>query len=422
MKCDSADVILDSLDIGIIILDKDLKISFWNNWLECHTSISRKDITGKKLEDFFQDLEIPILKRKILTALTLKSTTFYEPLNKKYFLPIPLDRLLNTDLKYMYQKSTISPYSEEEVIISIYDQSDLYVTNNRLKDEILNVKQLNTELEQDKEIIDKNLMFLKTELDGTIVEVSKALQNFYGLTEEELIGKNPSIFRHPDMATAHFKTLWETLKQGKTWRGEVKNKSKSGTEHWVDSIVSPFFNENEDIVYYTAIYHDITDKKRIEEFSKIDPLTKTYNRGHFDTIYEKEFTHKRQDRDLTFIILDIDHFKNVNDTYGHKIGDIILIEFADKIKDTIRAEDMLFRIGGEEFVLLLPHTNIENGIKTAEKIRKAIEDNDFTSVGKITCTIGVAQMTQDDTKASLYERADKNLYKAKKEGRNRVIA
>ena len=116
-------------------------------------------------------------------------------------------------------------------------------------------------------------------------------------------------------------------------------------------------------------------------------------------------------------MMDIDHFKKVNDTYGHEFGDYVLKEFANVVKQNIRNSDIFARIGGEEFILILPHTSYESALKVAEKLRKAIEKHDFKGK-KITASFGVSEFEGDLQMA--IEIADEALYEAKRNGRNQV--
>ena len=120
--------------------------------------------------------------------------------------------------------------------------------------------------------------------------------------------------------------------------------------------------------------------------------------------------------------MDIDLFKDVNDTYGHKVGDTVLIQIAMILKQSIRSVDILGRWGGEEFLIICPETNINKAEILAEKIRKTIEDYTFPLVGKITCSFGVSQYHQEDETDDTFQRTDKALYKAKHSGRNSVVA
>jgi len=154
-----------------------------------------------------------------------------------------------------------------------------------------------------------------------------------------------------------------------------------------------------------------------------DTLTAINNRHMFTELFTKESaTAKRYGSELSLLMLDLDYFKKVNDTYGHNIGDFVLKTFTSIVTDLIRDADSFARWGGEEFVVLLRHTSCKQAFEVAEKIRKAVENHDFGQAGKITCSIGTTSVQGDDTLAEVIERADKALYTAKGQGRNRTIA
>lgn len=158
-----------------------------------------------------------------------------------------------------------------------------------------------------------------------------------------------------------------------------------------------------------------------------DALTGMYNRRYIDTNLKKLFTEaSKNKKQLSLLLLDIDKFKNVNDTYGHDIGDEILIEFAQRIRTSVRKIDIAARLGGEEFVVILPKTNNQTAMKIAERLRQTIADNTFKNLTNcddlnISMSIGVSTISRQDEKSeNLLKRADLALYKAKEGGRNRV--
>ena len=161
---------------------------------------------------------------------------------------------------------------------------------------------------------------------------------------------------------------------------------------------------------------------KLEEKASFDFLTKLYNRRKFNSFLEYEISkaNRYKDQHLSLLLVDIDYFKNVNDTYGHLVGDNILQEISKILTICSRDTDIVARWGGEEFVLMLPQTNIEQAFFVGEKLRATIEKHKFDDVKHITCSIGVGKFHQNEDKDTLFKRVDAALYKAKNSGRNKV--
>lgn len=281
----------------------------------------------------------------------------------------------------------------------------------------------NYQLEKHREIIDANVIISSTDGKGIITEVSEAFCKISGYNKEELIGKNHHIVRHPDMLNLLYEEMWETLGKGLLWRGEIKNLRKDGSAYWVDAVIFPRYTENGIFNGYMAIRQDITDKKRIEELSIRDPLTGLYNRLKLDELFAIYLSlASRHKSSFSIIMLDIDKFKLVNDTYGHQVGDMLLQEMSTLLKENIRLEDTLGRWGGEEFLILLPLTTLDEALSLAELLRERTQKSLFSVVGKKTISVGVATFNQGDDEKSMTRRADEALYRAKENGRNRVEA
>mgnify|MGYP000234371676 CR=1 FL=1 len=168
--------------------------------------------------------------------------------------------------------------------------------------------------------------------------------------------------------------------------------------------------------------NELTKEKLIlQGLSSRDSLTGLFNRFKLEEAFEYEQKQSnRYETDLSIIMIDIDDFKSVNDTYGHNIGDVFLKEIAEILKTSFRDVDTVGRWGGEEFLILLPKTNLEDSKKIAEKVRKEIELYKFTEIGNKTASFGVATHSNNESLSSLLNRADKALYAAKENGRNRV--
>jgi diguanylate cyclase (GGDEF)-like protein len=170
-------------------------------------------------------------------------------------------------------------------------------------------------------------------------------------------------------------------------------------------------------------YRKIVDDniKTLEKYATTDNLTGALNRTKFDVIIEREMEMvKRYNQSLSMIMFDIDHFKKINDRYGHNVGDAVLKNMDDIVRVNIRKTDYFIRWGGEEFMILSSGVNLDKEYKLAKKIRKVIENHDFKNVGKITVSLGVAEFRDTDTVNSFIKRADDAMYKAKKISRNRV--
>lgn len=162
--------------------------------------------------------------------------------------------------------------------------------------------------------------------------------------------------------------------------------------------------------------------EKTKKFAMVDSLTGTYNRRYMETCLKKEIMRcERYKKNASVCILDIDNFKNINDTYGHQTGDDILVNFASQIKKSIREEDVLCRYGGEEFLVILPETCINGAKNLAERIQNSIFTDPLLKHYKITFSAGIASYPcNGKTIEELISIADSFLYKAKKEGRNRI--
>lgn len=200
--------------------------------------------------------------------------------------------------------------------------------------------------------------------------------------------------------------------------GELKfTRNKKFAESEMESI--------ENLIYHLVypLRNAIAYQKALQA-AQMDSLTGINNRAAMDRSLEREveLSH-RHDSSLSLLIIDIDHFKRVNDTHGHSAGDTVLKSMANCIKETMRTSDMLFRYGGEEFALLLSGTDIEGARQVGERIRNAVQTYPFVFDGKdldMSVSIGVASLGRRDSASRLFDRADAALYQAKKGGRNQV--
>ena len=166
----------------------------------------------------------------------------------------------------------------------------------------------------------------------------------------------------------------------------------------------------------------IDETEKIKKLATTDALTGCLNRMQGMNIVESEMLRsKRYKTPLTLILLDLDHFKKINDTWGHPVGDQVLKLVAERIRKNIRSSDSLIRLGGEEFIIFAPETNITEAALLAEKIRKVLAETNHPTAGKVTVSLGVAEHIQPESFNQWYIRTDAALYEAKNSGRNRVV-
>ncbi|SFV75155.1 diguanylate cyclase/phosphodiesterase (GGDEF & EAL domains) with PAS/PAC sensor(s) [hydrothermal vent metagenome] len=180
------------------------------------------------------------------------------------------------------------------------------------------------------------------------------------------------------------------------------------------------------LLWIVILMYHIQKRKKVEaELEKLanyDKLTSIYNRHKIDEFLSNQMAFsKRYNKKLSLIFCDIDKFKKINDTFGHKVGDIILQEITQLISKRIRKTDGFGRWGGEEFLIVLPETNIQEATLIAEELRHTIDKNNFTTIKHTTCSFGVIEVNSDDTLDMTMKKVDELLYKAKENGRNRVV-
>ena len=298
---------LQSIDVGLVVLDRDYNIQLWNSFMQNHSAMMPNDVLSKNVFKLFSDLPEKWFRRKVETVLTLNNAAFTTWEQRAYLFKFMNYRPITGMADFMYQNSTIIPLkgtdgSIEHICVIIYDVTEVAV--NRL---------------QLQEANDRLRLISRTD----------------GLTQ---------------------------LLNRKTWE---------------------------------------------------DELTREFRR------------YKRHRHACSLMMFDIDHFKKVNDNYGHPAGDAVIRETAARVRESIRTEDIAGRYGGEEFGIIMPETDADGGKILAERIRTAVEKSTVHYEElKIdyTVSIGVARLDDKaDSPVAWIERADKALYEAKRSGRNNTV-
>jgi diguanylate cyclase (GGDEF)-like protein/PAS domain S-box-containing protein len=268
-----------------------------------------------------------------------------------------------------------------------------------------------------------------TDTGCNILYVNPTFEQMSGYSAKEVQGKHTRIFKSGRTEDKTYEDLWLTLAEGKTWHGYFENKRKNQKIYQVEAHISPIIGSNGKSERFIAVLEDVTVKiqlqQKLKRYATIDTLTGAYNRGYFTRNGEKELQRiARYGRPASLLLFDLDHFKSVNDTYGHAAGDIVLKYFTRCAAAQLRDSDILGRIGGEEFAVLLVETDIPGARQLAERIRQEVSEMKILSDNitiNITVSVGCTSFSgPKDSLSKMLKRADAQLYRAKRNGRNRV--
>ena len=267
-----------------------------------------------------------------------------------------------------------------------------------------------------------------TDVDRKITYVNESFEKVTGYKREDVLGKNPHILKSGKLPSDFYKNMNNILDKGEKWSGEFVNINKFGDIYYETASITPIFNDDE-LAGYLAIKLNVTDyvkqQEKVEFIAHHDNLTLLPNRRSLEKkVNEYIYECLEQRKKFALYFIDLDGFKNVNDTLGHDIGDLLLKEVAKIFKDTLREEDFVFRIGGDEFAIIIKYSNDEKYLKViANKIIENINNPIFIKNHKINvgCSIGISVFPKDaqDLK-NLLKYSDMAMYKAKQNGKNRV--
>jgi diguanylate cyclase (GGDEF)-like protein/PAS domain S-box-containing protein len=276
---------------------------------------------------------------------------------------------------------------------------------------------------------DSTDIIFSIDTDGFILKFNRGAQIHFGYSQEEIVGKPLSILFVNE--SDKIKIINTVLLQGKSVNEEIPLKTQTGAIILVNLSISEMKSDNCQIIGLVVTAKDITEKKKLEMelvkknelLSKLaitDSLTGLYNSRHFHDQIKRELSRFKRNpgRKLSLILLDVDHFKELNDTEGHQMGDHVLKSLGQVIKVCIRNDiDSGFRYGGDEFVVLLPDTDKNQAYVAAERIQKQFNAFKF---GKTSLSMGISEAICDEDEQSLIKRTDEAMYKSKNSGRARI--
>lgn len=323
-----------------------------------------------------------------------------------------------------------------------HQQTDLQFTNDTLQEQAENLVSLVEDIELARSEASAAQRFIADlmetvpvplfywNMDGTLNRANRHYATVYGQTTETIVGKRPEDILPPHVAKylrEHNARLLDGSETNQMYEGDIEVPGRGRRRFVVHRALMR--DPADRPVGIAGAMLDLTDeyelRRELERLASTDPLTGLYNRRIFMERLEQAIELLRQQgRPASMVLLDVDHFKSVNDTYGHNFGDKVLVELAGLLRDLVRQDiDVVARFGGEEFVILMPDTDEDGGCLTAERLRKAFAEREFETVDgprRFSASFGVAAATADDDVTSLLRRTDDALYRSKDDGRNRI--
>lgn len=405
---------LSTVEACIFSKDLDGRYTYVNNAVARVFDLPKEDIIGKDDSHFFdlaQSKEVIENDQMVMrTGKVLKKeeTNFVKAFNR--------------EVTYQITKKPI------------YDENNNLIGLCGIANDITEQRQLQSKVEEQNKLLDIVLdnvaahIYMKDDA-REFMYVNAKVSELFGLPVEQIIGAKEHHILPPEIADHFHQSDTELFVTGKKQTIEETVTDEQGnTRHYL-SVKVPFEQKGRRslIGFSTEVTELYELKEQFRKQANTDYLTSLYNRRYFVETAEREFKRaERSGEPFALMSLDIDHFKKINDKYGHPIGDAVLESFAVSLQENLRDGDVLARIGGEEFAILLPNTSFEKAKLVAERIREHQETNEIvTEMGGIVVkvSIGLVMKNPDDkTFETLFKRVDKALYQAKEQGRNCVVA
>jgi diguanylate cyclase (GGDEF)-like protein/PAS domain S-box-containing protein len=407
---------------GIIMTDEQGKVIEWNRGQEKISGLDREDVLGKPIWD-----------------------VQYEMTPREHHRPEQLKRITESISELLEKGEQSASQSLQEVTIQHRNgsrhsiQQVLFPIRTHggymlgiISRDVTEQSRVHTTLQESEERFrllyqSAPVSYQSMDSNGKILEINQAWLDELGYSRDEVVGHSFEDFLSDDSRTIFKAILWRYLMMGTIEDIEFEMIRKDGTPISVNYHGKIGYDGDGTFKQTHCVFYNVTDRKKMEQelhrLAVTDSLTGLFNRRHFFELAESEFKRTRRHRQpLSILMIDLDHFKRINDTYGHTIGDRVLQQVTRECKHALREIDVIGRYGGEEFVVLLPQTDQYEAMQAAERLRQRIEDARLTvndSYVYITISLGVAQYEEMDVNIeALLDRADQALYAAKQGGGN----
>jgi diguanylate cyclase (GGDEF)-like protein/PAS domain S-box-containing protein len=302
-----------------------------------------------------------------------------------------------------------------------------HFTQDEIGDLAKSFSMMQEEIAFQKNALDHHAIVSAADKNGMITDVNDKFLSISGYRREELIGKTHRVVRSNTHPLEFYKDMWGTISRGAIWHGDICNMNKTGEKYWVSSTIVPFLDDQGIPVRYISIRTDITKQKKVEEqlrhMANHDTLTGLPTRRLGKENLSIALAHARRDNSMAAVLfIDLDGFKQVNDSLGHDAGDQLLVGVAERITRNVREVDMVVRVGGDEFLVILSGVNRREDVALlSQKLIDALA-LPFTLYDKtatIGASIGIALYPDDEQEPeSLIKCADKMMYAVKRKGKN----
>ena len=331
------------------------------------------------------------------------------------------DRLVELKVDGEGQKWTLASYMKLEyqhqpaILEWFYDITE----RKRFEDEMQLASLVYQNSGEAIEVVDENTR---------IIAINPAYTEMTGYTEEEVLGKTPAVLssgRHDD---SFYRDMWQALNESGHWQGEIWDRRKDGEVFPIWTTINTVYNDDGAVHRRVAIFTDISKRKEAEELiwkqANFDALTGLPNRRMFRDRLEQELKKSQRSKQmLALLFIDLDRFKEINDTLGHHYGDVLLIEAGERIRENVRESDTVARLGGDEFTVIVSQLRYHEHVEeVAEKIISALRQPFYLGEQEIhlSASVGITLYPDDsDELEQLLKNADQAMYVAKQEGRNR---